>query len=72
MIYVLTLKHYDYYEFIEVVSASTSWGVVADYAADMYPELDLYDEDSPIYKKEYSKLQTDETEHLTIMVFTDD
>ena len=71
MIYVLTLKHYDYHEFIEVVSASTSWGVVADYAADMYPELDLYDEDSPIYKKEHSKLQTEETEHLTIMVFTD-
>lgn len=71
MIYVLTLKHYDYHEFTEVVSASTSLVVLMDYVTAEYPNLKVYTEDSPIYRKEHGNLQFNETEHLTIMVFTD-
>ena len=70
-IYVLTLKTYDWYETTEVVSASTSWGVVADYAADMYPDLELYDEDAPIYVRKKGAFQRNEIAHLTILVFND-
>ena len=71
MIYVLTLKHYDYYEFTKVVSASTSLVVLMDYATAEYPDLRVYTEDSPIYKKEHCNLRFNEPEHLTIIVFTD-
>ena len=70
-IYVLTLKTYDWYAFTDVLTASSDIQVLLDYAAEYHPELMVYIEDSAIYAETYATLVSNETPHLTILVFND-
>jgi len=70
MIYVLTIKSYDWHEFTDVLTASSDMEVVLNYAKDTYPNLEVYLEDSAVYA-EFKQNMSTETAHLTILVFND-
>lgn len=70
MIYVLTIKSYDWHEFTDVLTAASDIQVLLDYATEHHPELMVYLEDSAVYA-EFKQNMSTETPHLTILVFND-